>query len=70
MALLENILLHGAITFILTLAYLIPIMRFTSPRIWGFGDYPKEVTDYVEPQTSRERKIGGLMFLPFVLAVQ
>lgn len=67
MALIENILLHGAITFVLTLAYLLPIMRFTNPRIWGFSDYPKEITDQVEPQTSRERKIGGLMFLPFML---
>ncbi len=67
MIMLENIMLHGSIAFVLTLAYLLPIMRFTSPRIWGFSDYPKELTDHIEPQTDRERKIAGMMFLPFML---
>ncbi|NHJ14911.1 MAG: hypothetical protein EAX95_14615 [Candidatus Thorarchaeota archaeon] len=66
MALLENILVHGSITALLLLAYLLPIMRFTSPRIWGFSDYPKEVTARVPPQTNQERRVAKVFFVPFI----
>ncbi len=67
MSLIENILIHGTLTFILLLAYLLPIMRFLNPRIWGFSDYPKAITSVVEPQIKRERQIGGLLVLPFLI---
>ncbi|MBN2229068.1 MAG: nitroreductase [Candidatus Thorarchaeota archaeon] len=67
MVLLENILLHGTITCILLIAYLLPIMRFTSPRIWGYSDYPDEIKELVPPQTKEERKQASILFIPFVL---
>jgi hypothetical protein len=67
MSLVENILVHGIITFILLLVYLLPVMRFLNPRIWAFSDYPKAITSIVEPQTKREQQIGTLLFLPFLI---
>ncbi len=67
MALLDNLLVHGFIfSFLLTL-YLLIIMRSLSPRIWGFSDYPKEITDAVPPQTKRERQIGAVIGIPFFI---
>ena len=67
MGLIENILIHGSIAGILLVAYILPIMRFLSPRIWAFSDYPKSITATVEPQTKDERKIGTILFIPFFI---
>ncbi|MHA1863671.1 MAG: hypothetical protein ACTSWA_07870 [Candidatus Thorarchaeota archaeon] len=66
MTLLENILFHGVIAAVLMMAYLLPIMRFLSPRVWAMSDYPKEITSRVEPQTKDERRIAILMGIPFI----
>ncbi len=67
MSLIENVLLHGSLAAVLLVAYLLPVMRFLSPRIWGFSDYPKEVTSRVPPQTKRERKTAVLLAPPFFI---
>jgi hypothetical protein len=67
MSLVYNILLHGTIFAVLLTAYLLAVMMKLSPRIWGFSDYPKEITDAVPPQTKRERQIGALLVVPFLL---
>ncbi|TFG32142.1 hypothetical protein EU528_04360 [Candidatus Thorarchaeota archaeon] len=67
MGLIENILLHGTLAGILLILYILPIMRFLSPRIWAFSDYPKVITESVESQTKRERRIATAAGLPFVL---
>lgn len=67
MSLIENILLHGSIAGILLLLYLLPIMRFLSPRIWAFSDYPKAITESVPSQTKRERKIATIAAIPFLI---
>ena len=66
MALLENILIHGSLVAVLLILYLLPIMRFLSPRIWAFSDYPKVITEAVEPQTKKERRIALVAGLPFI----
>lgn len=67
MGLLENILFHGSITVVLLIGYLLPIMRFTSPRVWGYSDYPEEIKKRVPPQTAQERKLATVFFIPFLL---
>jgi hypothetical protein len=67
MTLIENLLFHGTIAAIILVLYLLPIMMKLSPRIWGFSDYPKSITDHVPPQTKREKQIGAAIFLPFVV---
>jgi hypothetical protein len=67
LSLAENVLLHGSLAAVLLVAYLLPIMRFLSPRIWGFSDYPKAVTSRVPPQSKKERRIAVLISPPFFL---
>ena len=67
MQLLENVLLHGSVFALLLTLYLLAIMRGFNPRIWAFSDYPKEITDYVPPQTESERKVGMYALIPFLL---
>ena len=67
MQLLESVLLHGSVFAILLTLLLLGIMRGLNPRVWAFSDYPKEITDHVEPQTSRERKIGVYTGIPFFI---
>jgi hypothetical protein len=67
MGLLDNLLFHGSLFALLLTVYLLSVMRFLSPRIWAFSDYPPEITEHVPPQTDRERKFGALLAIPFFI---
>ncbi len=67
MSLLINILLHGSIFAIILTVYLLIIMITFNPRIWGFSDYPKSITNSVPPQTKKEKKIGIVLSIPFFI---
>ena len=67
MSLISNIILHGFIFAIILTAYLLFVMVKLGPRIWGFSDYPKEITKKVPPQTKSEKKKGYLLSIPFFL---
>ena len=67
MALLDSILQHGILSAVILTLYMLAIMRSISPRVWGFSDYPKEITEIVEPQTKRERQIGAILGIPFIM---
>lgn len=59
--------LNGIIFSIILTSYLLLVMRIYSPRIWGFEDYPKTITDTVNPQTKEEKKKQKIIFVPFIL---
>jgi hypothetical protein len=42
-------------------------MLTLSPRVWAYADYPESITGGVPPQTSREKKIGGVIMIPFFI---
>lgn len=67
MSLIFNIIFHGLIFAIILTAYLLFTMVKFSPRIWGFSDYPKVITEKVPPQTKSEKKKGSLLGIPFFL---
>jgi hypothetical protein len=67
MALLNHLLIHGTFFAVILTTYLLAVMRAFPPRVWGYSDYPKEVTEIVDPQTDREQRLGGLVFIPFIL---
>jgi hypothetical protein len=51
--------------------YLFVIMISTSPRVWGYSDYPDAVKEKVPPQTRREKLTAlaiGLPWFAFLLA--
>ena len=67
MPLFKNMLFHGTIAAAVLFLYLLPIMMKLSPRIWAFSDYPRTITDHVSPQTKKEKQIGAILFIPFIL---
>lgn len=36
-----------------------------NPRIWGYQDYSEKIKEKIPLQTRRERKIGGLVGIPW-----
>lgn len=60
-------LIHGLIYGVCITGYLLLLMVTTSPRIWGYKDYPEKVKEKVPPQTRRERILAGILGIPFLI---
>ena len=65
--LLSFSLVHGLIYGGGITGYLLLLMVTTSPRVWGYQDYPERVKEKVPPQTRRERMMAGVFGVPFLL---
>ena len=65
--LLSFSLVHGLIFGGGVTGYLLLFMVSTSPRIWGYQDYPDRVKKKVPPQMRRERTLAGIYGVPFIL---
>ena len=63
----QHILTHGLFYAAAVNAYLFIIMITTSPRVWGYADYPEVVKDKVPPQTKSEKWIAVLIGLPWFI---
>ncbi len=61
-SLLHGLIYGGGIT-----GYILLLMVATSPRVWGYQDYPERVKEKVPPQTRRERTLAGVLGIPFLL---
>ena len=60
---LSNSLFYGvAVT-----AYLLVVMVSTSPRVWGYADYPEVVRSKVSPQTWAEKRLALIVALPWII---
>jgi hypothetical protein len=46
--------------------YLFLIMITTSPRVWGYSDYPDVVKDKVPPPTRKEKRTALMVSLPWI----
>lgn len=46
-------------------AYLFLVMTSTSPRVWGYSDYPKRIKDKVPPQTPKEKRLALSISVPW-----
>jgi hypothetical protein len=44
-------------------------MALTSPRVWGYTDYPEVVKHKVPPQTPREKQLAAVIGLPWFIFV-
>ncbi|MHA1945971.1 MAG: hypothetical protein ACXAC6_08510 [Candidatus Hodarchaeales archaeon] len=49
--------------------YLLLLMYFFNPRIWGYQDYPEKIKAKIEPQTKRERALAGLVSIPWIIII-
>ena len=46
--------------------YLFLMMIFTSPRVWGYSDYPDAVKEKVPPPTRKEKLTAMFLGLPWI----
>jgi hypothetical protein len=60
---LTNSLFYGAAVT----GYLFVMMVSTSPRVWGYTDYPEVVRSKVPPQTSAEKRLALIVGLPWII---
>lgn len=63
----EHLLTHGLLYGIIVTGYLFLMMISTSPRVWGYNDYPRSIKDKVPPQTKSERRLALLTGLPWLI---
>jgi hypothetical protein len=66
---LKQMLMHGLAFALVVDGYLFLMMVSTSPRIWGYHDYPEVVRGKVPAQTKREKVIAAILGLPWILFV-
>ena len=45
------------------------MMVATSPRVWGYNDYPQRIKDKVPPQTRREKLVAWIWFFPWIVFI-
>jgi len=62
-------LTHGLFYGAVTTGYLFVFMITISPRVWGYADYPVAVKNKVPPQTRREKTLGAIIGLPWIVFV-
>lgn len=65
----RHALTHGLIFAGIANAYLFLVMISTSPRVWGYADYPLAIKNKVPPQTRREKMKALLIGLPWFIFI-
>lgn len=66
---ITHLITHGLFYAVIMNGYLFLLMISTSPRVWGYTDYSKEIKDKVPPQTKREKLLAAMVALPWLLFV-
>ena len=64
-----HLIAHGLFFAVIFNGYLFLIMVLTSPRVWGYADYPEVVKQKVPPQTRREKLLATVIGLPWIIFV-
>ncbi len=64
-----HLVTHGLFFAFIVNGYLLLVMILTSPRIWGYADYPEVIKNKVLPQTKREKLFATLIGLPWFVFV-
>jgi hypothetical protein len=64
-----HLITHGLFFAFIFNGYLLLVMVLTSPRVWGYTDYPEVIKDKVPPQTRREKLLAAVIGLPWFIFV-
>ncbi len=64
-----HLITHGLFFAIIFNGYLLLVMVLTSPRVWGYSDYPEVIKNKVSPQTQREKLLAAVIGLPWFIFV-
>ncbi len=63
----DHVLVHSFIYAATINLYLFIMMVTSSPRVWGYTDYPQRIKDKVPPQTKREKTAAALYGIPWII---
>lgn len=66
---LRQMLVHGFGFALVANGYLFLMMIATSPRVWGYADFPEAVRVKVPPQTKREKAVAAILGAPWFLFI-
>jgi hypothetical protein len=66
---MSYVLKHGLFFAAVGTGYIFLLMISTSPRIWGYSDYPPVVKNKVPAQTKREKLLAAVLGLPWFVFV-
>jgi hypothetical protein len=66
---ISHVLAHGLLYAGIVTGYLFVMMIATSPRVWGYTDYPQTIKDKVAPQTKPEKLLARIVALPWFIFV-
>jgi len=64
---LSHVITHSLFYSVVVTGYLFVLMISTSPRVWGYNDYPQAIKDKVSPQTKKEKNLAIITALPWFL---
>ncbi len=64
-----HLITHGLFFAIIFNGYLLLVMVLTSPRVWGYSDYPEVIKNKVPPQTQREKLLAAVIGLPWFIFI-
>jgi hypothetical protein len=65
----NHMLRHGLFFGLVATGALFLIMITTSPRVWGYVDYPEAIKRKVPPQTKKEKRLAALVAIPWTIFV-
>ena len=63
----EHLLTYGLLYGVIVTGYLFAMMISTSPRVWGYNDYPPSIKDKIPPQTKNEKRLAMFISLPWFI---
>ena len=66
---IEHIVTHSLFYGFTANLYLFLMMVLSSPRVWGYADYPDHIKSKVPPQTKRERTLAAVFGVPWMIYV-
>jgi len=64
-----HLITHGLFFAVIFNGYLLLVMVLTSPRVWGYTDYPEVIKNKVPTQTQREKLLAAVIGLPWFIFV-
>jgi hypothetical protein len=63
----RHILAHGFLYAAIFNGYILLMMVTTSPRVWGYSDYPEKIKTKVPAQTREERRKAIIWSIPLLV---
>jgi hypothetical protein len=63
----KHIITHGLFYAVIGNGYLFLVMVTTSPRVWGYNDYPEVIKKKVPPQTKKEKLTAAIWGVPWII---